>query len=179
VHFEVYVDPGEVTLRLGSAVIFGLLLGIDREVRGYDAGMRTHMLVALGAAVMTLIAFELYDDLRKHRLDTAGDPLRVIEGVVTAVGFLGGGAIIRGNGEVQGLTTAANIWLCGAVGLACGAGHYLLAAITFGFTVTIVTGMYLVKRWLASQAARLESKSTSRAAAAVSVPPLPGNTEPR
>lgn len=54
-HFEVYVDPGEVTLRLGSAVIFGLLLGIDREVRGYDAGMRTHMLVALGAAVMTLI----------------------------------------------------------------------------------------------------------------------------
>jgi hypothetical protein len=110
VHFEVYVDPGEVTLRLGSAVIFGLLLGIDREVRGYDAGMRTHMLVALGAAVMTLIAFELYDDLRKHQLDTAGDPLRVIEGVVTAVGFLGGGAIMRGNGEVQGLTTAANIW---------------------------------------------------------------------
>jgi putative Mg2+ transporter-C (MgtC) family protein len=61
VHFEGYVDPGEVALRLGSAVIFGLLLGIDREVRGYEAGMRTHMLVALGAAVMTLIAFELYD----------------------------------------------------------------------------------------------------------------------
>jgi putative Mg2+ transporter-C (MgtC) family protein len=85
-------------------VIFGLLLGIDREVRGYDAGVRTHMLVALGAAVMTLIALELYDVLQARHQDAAGDPLRVIEGVFTAVGFLGGGAIIRGNGEVQGLT---------------------------------------------------------------------------
>jgi putative Mg2+ transporter-C (MgtC) family protein len=161
VHFEVSVEAGEVALRLGLAVIFGLLLGIDREVRGYDAGVRTHMLVALGAAVMTLIAFELYDALRTRHQDATGDPLRVIEGVVTAVGFLGGGAIIRGKGEVQGLTTAANIWLCGAVGLACGAGHYLIAAITFGFTVTIVTGMYLVKRWLTSQAERLKSESAS------------------
>ena len=66
------------------------------------------MLVALGAAVMTIIAFELFDALQ----------------------LLGGGAIIRGNGEVQGLTTAANIWLCGAVELACGAGHYVLAAVS-------------------------------------------------
>ncbi len=138
-------------------MIFGLLLGIDREVRGYEAGMRTHMLVALGAAVMTLIAFELYDALRARHQDATGNPLRVIEGVVTAVGFLGGEAIIRGNGEVQGLTTAANIWLCDAVGLACGAGHYMLAAMTFGFTVTIVTGMYLVKRWLSSQTEQLKS----------------------
>ena len=142
---EAYVDPGEVALRLGCAVAFGLLLGLDREVRGRDAGVRTHMLVALGAAVMTIIAFELYDALRARHQDVAGDPLRVIEGVVTAVGFLGGGAILRGNGEVQGLTTAANIWLCGAVGLACGAGLYVLAAIAFGFTVTIVTVMYLIK----------------------------------
>ena len=150
-HFDIYVDPGEVAIRLGCAVIFGLLLGLDREMRGLDAGIRTHMLVGLGAAAMTIIAFELYDALQARHQDVAGDPLRVIEGVVTAVGFLGGGAIIRGNGEVQGLTTAANIWLCGAVGLACGAGHYLLAAITFGYTVTIVTGMYLVKRWLSSE----------------------------
>jgi len=150
VDIEAYVDPGEVALRLGCAVAFGLLLGLDREVRGRDAGVRTHMLVALGAAVMTIIAFELYDALRARHQDFAGYPLRVIEGVVTAVGFLGGGAILRGNGEVQGLTTAANIWLCGAVGLACGAGLYVLAAITFGFTVTIVTGMYLIKLWLTS-----------------------------
>lgn len=158
---EAYVDPGEVALRLGCAVAFGLLLGLDREVRGRDAGVRTHMLVALGAAVMTIIAFELYDALRARHQDVAGDPLRVIEGVVTAVGFLGGGAILRGNGEVQGLTTAANIWLCGAVGLACGAGLYVLAAITFGFTVTIVTGMYLIKRWLTSNAGPLEGGSIS------------------
>jgi putative Mg2+ transporter-C (MgtC) family protein len=159
VHFETYVDPVEVSFRLGAAVVFGLLLGLDRELRGHDAGIRTHMLVALGAAVMTIIAFELFDALQARHREAAGDPLRVIEGVVTAVGFLGGGAIIRGNGEVQGLTTAANIWLCGAVGLACGAGHYVLAAITFGFTVAIVTGMYLIKRWVASEAAQTQTGS--------------------
>ncbi len=116
------------------------------------------MLVALGAAVMTIIAFELYDVLQARHQNVAGDPLRVIEGVVTAVGFLGGGAIIRGNGEVQGLTTAANIWLCGAVGLACGAGLYVLASITFGFTVAVVTGMYLVKRWVVSEAVSKEKE---------------------
>ncbi len=147
-HFEIYVDPGEIALRLGSAMIFGLLLGLDREVRGRDAGIRTHMLVALGAAVMTIIAFELYDALQTRHQDAGGDPLRVVQGVVTAVGFLAAGAVIRAHGEVQGLTTAVNIWLCGAVGLACGAGHYILAAITAGFTVTTVTGMYLIKRLL-------------------------------
>jgi putative Mg2+ transporter-C (MgtC) family protein len=149
--FEVYADPAEVALRLGSAAIFGLFLGLDREVRGHDAGVRTHMLVALGAAVMTIIAFEFYEALREHHQQVTSDPLRVIEGVVTAVGFLGGGAIIRGGGGVQGLTTAGNIWLCGAIGLSCGAGYYVLAAITFGFTVMIVTGMYLIKRWLTSR----------------------------
>jgi uncharacterized membrane protein YhiD involved in acid resistance len=121
------------------------------------------MFVAPCAVVMTLIAFELYDPLWTRRRD----PLRVIEGVVTAVGFLGDGAIIRGNGEVQGVTTATNTWLRGVVGFACGARHYLLA-IAFGFTITIVSGMYLVKRWLTLQAGRLKSEAapspvTSRA----------------
>ena len=119
------------------------------------------MLVALGAAVTTIIAFEFFDAFQARHQDASGDPLRVIQGVVMAVGFLGGGAIIRGDGEVQGLTTAANIWVCGAVGVACGAGHYVLAAITFGFTVTIVTGVYLVKRWVASEAEQLREQSTS------------------
>ena len=146
--FEPNVDPREVALRLGFAVLFGLLLGIDRKLRGRDAGMRTHMLVALGAAVTTIVAFELYEGVLAVHPDTAGDPLRVIEGVIAAVGFLGAGAIIRGNGEVQGLTTAANIWVCGVVGLACGAGYYVIATITFGFTVMIVTGMHVIERGL-------------------------------
>jgi putative Mg2+ transporter-C (MgtC) family protein len=161
VQFETYADPVEISLRLGAAVVFGLLLGLDREVRGRDPGIRTHMLVALGAAVMTIIAFQLYDAVQAHHQGAPGDPLRVIEGVVAAVGFLGGGAIIRGGREVHGLTTAANIWLCGAVGLACGAGHFVLAAITFGFTVAIVTGMYLVKRWVVSEAQSQREPATN------------------
>lgn len=164
-HLETHVDLAEIVLRLGLAVLFGLLLGVDRQFRGHDAGMRTHMLVALGAAVTTIIAFELYDGLQARHQDTAGDPLRVIEGMVAAVGFLGGGAIIRGNDGVQGLTTAANIWVCGAVGLACGAGHYVIAAITFGFTVAIVTGMYLVERWLRWRGSRPSGSAVSDARA--------------
>jgi putative Mg2+ transporter-C (MgtC) family protein len=121
------------------------------------------MLVALGAAVMTIIAFEFYEALQARYQRVTSDPLRVIEGVVTAVGFLGGGAIIRGGGGVQGLTTAGNIWLCGAVGLACGAGYYVLAAITFGFTAAIVTGMYLIKRWLTSREGPLAGGPTPSA----------------
>jgi len=166
VHFDIHVDPAEIALRLGLAVLFGLLLGIDRQLRGHSAGMRTHMLVALGAAVTTIIAFELYDALQARHQDTAGDPLRVIEGMIAAVGFLGGGAIIRGDGGVQGLTTAANIWVCGGVGLACGAGHYVIAAITFGFTVAIVTGMYLLERWLRWRGAPPDGKAASAPEAA-------------
>ena len=118
-HFETYVDPVEVSFRLGAAVVFGLLLGLDREVRGHDAGVRTHMLVALGAAVMTIIAFELFDALQARHRDAAGDPLRVIEGVVTAVGFLGAEAM----------------------------------------TVAIVTGMYLIKRWVVSEVAQTQTGS--------------------
>jgi putative Mg2+ transporter-C (MgtC) family protein len=146
--FEVHSDPGEIALRLGLAVLFGGLLGLDRELRGHSAGLRTHMLVALGAAVTTIIAFELYETMAAQDEAGGADPLRIIEGVIAAVGFLGGGAIIRGTGEVQGLTTAANIWVCGAVGLACGAGSYVIAGITFGFTVAIVTGMDLLERQL-------------------------------
>ena len=132
VHFETYVDPVEVSFRLGAAVVFGLLLGLDREVRGSRC-RRTHSHARRAGRGGD-------DDhrLRAVRCVTGAPPrprrsAARDRGVVTAW-FLGGGAIIRGNGEVQGLTTAANIWLCGAVGLACGAGHYVLAAITFGFT---------------------------------------------
>jgi len=146
---DVAGDWWEIVLRLGSASLFGLVLGVDRELRGHAAGMRTHMLVALGAAVVTTVALELHADVLAENPDTTADPLRAIEGVAAAVGFLGGGAILRGRGDVQGLTTAANVWLCGCIGLACGGGYYVLAAIAFGFTFVILTLIHVVeRRWV-------------------------------
>lgn len=111
-----YVD---VILRLGAAVLAGALIGLDREVRNKPAGLRTLALVSLGSAVFVLTAFD----------DVFADPRsRVIQGIVTGVGFLGAGTIIRGQSEeaVRGLTTAASIWLAAAIGIACGLAFWPL-----------------------------------------------------
>ncbi len=129
----------EMSIRLGAAAAFGCALGIDREVRGKPAGVRTHMLIALGAAVTAVLTLELYDRLLLEYPENRADPLRIIEGVMTGVGFLGAGAIIRSGGDVRGLTSAANIWICGAIGLACGAGLYVIAGVAFAFALGVLT----------------------------------------
>lgn len=142
---------GEVILRLGTAVLFGLVLGLDRELRGKSAGMRTHMLVALGSALTAIVALQLYEDLLAANPDTRADPLRIIEGVIGGIGFLGAGAIIRGGNNVRGMTSAANIWLCGAIGLACGVGYYLLAGVAFIFTFVILTVLQFFEKMVPSR----------------------------
>jgi putative Mg2+ transporter-C (MgtC) family protein len=106
-----------IVLRLSLAAALGGALGFERERQGKSAGVRTHMLVALGAAIFVLVP------------DLAGVPegeiARVIQGVIVGVGFLGAGSIIKGSAaqSVQGLTTAAGIWLTAAIGIACGFGR--------------------------------------------------------
>jgi putative Mg2+ transporter-C (MgtC) family protein len=128
----------DLLLRLVAAVLCGLFAGIDRELRGKAAGMRTHMLVALAAAAFTIITFELFYRVTAYDQNAAADPLRIAEAVVTGVAFLGGGAIIRSGGDVRGLTTGANIWLAGAMGVACGAGFYVLAGICLALALVIL-----------------------------------------
>ncbi|MFN4089018.1 MAG: MgtC/SapB family protein [Alphaproteobacteria bacterium] len=139
---------GEMALRLGVAAALGCVLGLDREMRGKDAGMRTHMLIALGAATTAVLTIELYEALHEGFPDTQADPLRMIEGVMAGIGFLGAGAIIRSGGNVHGMTTAAGIWICGAIGLACGAGLYTVAGIAFGFAVLVMTALWFVEKGL-------------------------------
>jgi len=137
----------EMLLRLGVAAALGCILGLDREVRGKSAGVRTHMLIALGAATTVVVTLEIYDALHAGFPDNRADPLRMIEGVMTGVGFLGAGAIIRAGGSVRGMTSAANIWICGAIGLACGAGLYMVALVAFGFAVLVLTGLWFVESY--------------------------------
>ena len=136
---------GEILARMTMAVLFGGVVGFDREVRQKAAGLRTHMLIALAAAVFTLLTFEL--TASAHALGDAvrADPVRVTEAVVTGVAFLGAGTIIRAGGNVHGITTGASIWMTGAVGTACGGGFYVVAGITLAFVIFILTVVGLVE----------------------------------
>ena len=119
-------DLLEVSVRLVAATLIGSGIGLDREVRRKPAGMRTHALVALGAALLTVVTVRIGLGLAEGEHLAAVS--RVIQGIIAGVGFLGGGAILKAEHEsVHGLTTAASIWLVAALGIACGAGQWAAA----------------------------------------------------
>jgi putative Mg2+ transporter-C (MgtC) family protein len=122
-----------VLIRLSVATLVGCAIGLNRELYGKPAGMRTHGLVALGAALITLAS-----------LDLAGkDPsavLRTIQGIMAGIGFLGAGVILRDDSthSVHGLTTAASIWVVAALGIACGAGQWAISIISVVLTLILL-----------------------------------------
>lgn len=118
----------EIIGRLIIAAILGFLIGLERSLSGHPAGERTHALAALGAAMFTVVSIIAFPD---------SDPARIAAGIITGLGFLGAGMILKkGEHEIHGLTTAAGIWAVGAIGVAIGAGMYILGiggAILIGF----------------------------------------------
>jgi len=123
--------PVEPLLRLFLAAILGALVGLEREVRGRQAGFRTNLLVALGCALIMIvsISFAYYPWPHQSGFNINVDPARVAYGVMAGIGFLGAGVIIKHEGSVRGLTTAAGLWCVAGIGLACGQGLYLVAVI--------------------------------------------------
>ena len=140
----------ELIGRLVLATLLGFLIGLERELAGRPAGVRTHALAALGAATFALISVEAFP---------GSDPARVAAGVVTGLGFLGAGMIMKDGGHqgVQGLTSAAGIWAVGAVGLAVGSGLYLL-----GVSSAVLVGVLLASERLLNIAERLERRRQKR-----------------
>jgi putative Mg2+ transporter-C (MgtC) family protein len=114
-----------VLIRLPLAALLGALIGWERETGGKPAGLRTNMMVALGASTFTLVS----TSLASASAQEAGDPIRIVTGVATGIGFLGAGSIIQTRTGVEGMTTAAGIWVVGAIGAACGLGAYLIAIV--------------------------------------------------
>jgi putative Mg2+ transporter-C (MgtC) family protein len=114
----------DILVRLFAAALCGAGLGLEREVHGHQAGMRTHMLVALGSAVFTVVSMYGFPKTPDTALT---DPTRISAQIVTGIGFLGAGAIIKYGTNIRGLTTAASLWVVAAVGLSAGAGAYFLA----------------------------------------------------
>src|SRR3954466_13656446 len=130
----------EALLRLTLAAALGGIIGVERELREREAGLRTHLLVALGSALFTIVgAYGFHDFLASGQSVVRADPTRIAAQIVTGIGFLGAGAIIRQGFSVRGLTTAATLWVVGAVGLAAGAGYYSGAVIT--------TAVVLIALW--------------------------------
>jgi putative Mg2+ transporter-C (MgtC) family protein len=120
------MNVGDITIKLLLALIFGGIIGIERETSNKPAGLRTNILICLSSTMMMILA-QMY----------AGgtETMRVAAGIITGVGFLGAGAIIQSRGTVHGLTTASTIWAVAGLGLVLGAGYYLPAAIFTGLVV--------------------------------------------
>jgi putative Mg2+ transporter-C (MgtC) family protein len=120
----------DVTIRLVVAAVLGGAVGLERELREREAGLRTHLLVSVGAAVFTLVSAYGFSDFR-YGLESGItlDPTRIAAQIVTGIGFLGAGAIIRQGLSIRGLTTAATLWVVAAIGLASGAGYYSAAVV--------------------------------------------------
>lgn len=110
----------EFIMKLLISMLLGGLIGLERELRDKPAGLRTHMLVSIGACLYTLISIHTFNF----------DPARIASGIVTGIGFIGAGTIIADRGNIRGITTAASLWVVASIGLAVGVGSYLLAFIT-------------------------------------------------
>ena len=147
----------DITLRLITAMVLGGSIGIEREFRSKDAGFRTHFLVALGSALFTVVSqYGFGIDLK--------DSSRVAAQVVSGIGFLGAGTIIFQKNMVRGLTTAAGLWVTAAIGLACGTGLYIIAAITTALVLIGLESLHTLLPQLGKAAVQLgfttESKKT-------------------
>ena len=144
---ELTISYFETTVRLLLTAVLCGLIGLERETRDQPAGFRTHILLGLGAALFTLVSAFGFPEFTDAALESEGrgvqfDPTRIAAQIVTGVGFLGAGAIIRRGVDVRGLTTAASIWSAAAIGMAAGAGFYFGAVAT---TAVVLATLYLLR----------------------------------
>ncbi|MBI1362043.1 MAG: MgtC/SapB family protein [Alphaproteobacteria bacterium] len=146
--WRTFTPEGVIALRLILACVCGGAIGLEREVGRHDAGLRTHILASLAACVFTLVAWELYEDVRIMGGRVSADPIRVVEAVTAGAGFLSAGIIFHTGERAHGLTTGAGVWTAAAIGIACGAGAYAIAAMTTILVLIVLFGLTLVERRL-------------------------------
>jgi putative Mg2+ transporter-C (MgtC) family protein len=147
-------------LRLVTAALLAGAIGIGPELRDKPAGLRTHMLTGVAAALFTIVTFEIRETAMRDGAVFGADPIRIIEAVTAGVAFLASGMIIASRRDVTGLTTGAGMWLAGAVGVACGAGLYSLAAVSTALAILIAVLMrYFETYILATKPAPVDQSS--------------------
>ncbi|GEN27469.1 hypothetical protein HVA01_11150 [Halovibrio variabilis] len=134
----------DMLTRLMVATGLALCLGLERELRGKPAGLRSHMLVSLGSSAFIIVGLSVLFDTGGEGHAASIDPNRVVEGVIGGIGFLGAGSIIRSGAHIQGITTGASIWLAGAIGVAAGTNNFPLAGMVtlLGLTIMVILGWF-------------------------------------
>jgi putative Mg2+ transporter-C (MgtC) family protein len=143
------LDLWEVALRLAVAAALTGAVGLERELRERAAGLRTHMLVGVGSALFTIISAYAWGDFIFDRTQgTAFDPTRIAAQIVTGIGFLGAGVIIRQGLSIRGVTTAAGLWVAAAIGMAVGAGYWGAALIGTGVVLVGLGPLRMAEGWV-------------------------------
>jgi putative Mg2+ transporter-C (MgtC) family protein len=137
-----HIDTVHLTFRLLMAVVFGGLIGFERELSNSAAGLRTHILVCVGSTLVMLISIYGFSDF-VNEPNVRIDPSRLAAQVITGVGFLGAGTILTTGNVIKGLTTAASVWVVASIGLAIGAGFYYPAAIAF---VLVILSLWVLNK---------------------------------
>ncbi|MEK7510515.1 MAG: MgtC/SapB family protein [Patescibacteria group bacterium] len=136
-----------IALQLFLAVLLGVTIGIEREVSGKEAGIRTYALVALGSALFTIVGVETF---RQFSIigGISFDPSRIVNSIALGIGFIGAGIIIYRNSHVEGVTTATGVWVAGAIGLAVGLEFYGIAIFATLLAFFVLSGLHPLKRWV-------------------------------
>jgi len=138
------VSQIQIFCQLILATLLGGAVGIEREVGRKEAGLRTYSLVSLGAAFFTIIAFGILSKFH-GLIGVKADPLRIIQAIAIGIGFIGAGLIIFRKNHIEGLTTAAGLWVAAAIGVAVGAGYYIAAIFTSLLMIGILAGFRLIE----------------------------------
>jgi putative Mg2+ transporter-C (MgtC) family protein len=147
-----HLDLWEVAVRLAVAAALTGAVGLERELRERAAGLRTHMLVGVGSALFTIVSAYAWGDFVFDRTQgTTFDPTRIAAQIVTGIGFLGAGAIIRQGLSIRGLTTAAGLWVAAAIGMAVGAGYWGAALIGTGVVLVGLGPLRMAEGWVVSR----------------------------
>lgn len=131
-------------LRIGASILFAFLLGLEREITGKFAGLRTHILVSAGACVFTLLSVYGFKMHIVEGISGVNDPARIAAQIITGIGFIGAGTVMRHGNNIYGITTAATLWMCAAIGMACGTGMFSIAAIA---SICSLIVLILVRRF--------------------------------
>lgn len=154
-------DAALYASRVVAALLLAGAIGFEREAQDKSAGLRTHMMVGVGACLFTLLMIILID---RYQSDTIrADPIRIVSAITSGVAFLAAGAIIQSRGRVKGLTTGGSLWMAGAIGLGCGLGEYLLSLIAVGATIVVLVCVkQLERRFFPNDEASAENRRDPR-----------------
>ncbi|MBT3323340.1 MAG: MgtC/SapB family protein [Anaerolineae bacterium] len=154
-----FAHYSEFLIRILLASLLGGIIGLERDIHGRAAGLRTHLLVSLGAAVFTILSEIISQST--HATGFPADPARIAAQVVSGIGFLGAGVILKEGANVRGLTTAACLWSAAAIGMAAGGGYYEIAIITTGISLLSLIFLKFFERFYAKDTYRVLSVRAS------------------